>query len=408
MKELTVGVRLAEECKRSGIENENDSIIKEIKILTSDSISNILMLALESWGIEKPKVFYSNDDWRLEEYSLSIETIGGKEQDYQYLNKTNLKNLVIGKQNIILLQYSPKARAFKIIEALKDALNLLNKKRESSKVVLEEPIKNTLMAINETLPLHVLSHFRNLVAYIEDPNFAEAFLDSNGFKLVEDFIYLPLFQTPIKKKERRRNTSLSLISDLSPSPSPIENNCCKKPKFPRPSITKKPSIVVHENIPVDNASNIIMCLSYMLEVMGTLVLAYSNILSSDIPKLGYQLSQYLKIDENYYWNVSPTISKSCTFLLTGLANKIQKEYNKKTLKADNERTWFQIRPLLALHKRSLKYRMESIKCFISIYSMSSQKMKKEMSKYYNRYNITKRNTISFEGKFVLKNKFRLH
>ena len=34
MKELTVGVRLAEECKRSGIENENDSIIKEIKVIT--------------------------------------------------------------------------------------------------------------------------------------------------------------------------------------------------------------------------------------------------------------------------------------------------------------------------------------------------------------------------------------
>ena len=188
----------------------------------------------------------------------------------------------------------------------------------------------------------------------------------------------------------------------------LDNKCCKKPKFPRPSITKKPSIVVHENIPVDNASNIIMCLSYMLEVMGTLVSAYPNILSGDIPKLGYQLSQYLKIDENYYCNVSPTISKSCTFLLTCLAHKIQKEYNEKTLKAGNERAWFQIRPLLALHKRSLKYRMESIKCFISIYSLSSQKIKKEMMKYFNRYNITKRNTTSLEGKYLLNNKHRLH
>ena len=360
-------------------------------------------MALDSWDIENPKIFHSNDDWRSKEYFLSIENIGGKEQDYQYLNKTNLKKLVIGKQNIILLQYSPKARAFKIIEALKDELNLLNKKRESPKVVLEEPIKNTLITINETLPLNVLSHFRNLVGYIEDPNFAEAFLDSNGFTLIEDFIYLPLFQILFKNEERRRDNSLSLISDLSPSPSPIENKCCKKPKFPRPSIAKKPSIIVHENIPVDNESNIIMCLSYMLEVMETLVLAYPNILSSDIPKLGYQLSQYLRIDENYYWNVSPTISKSCTTLLTSLAYKIQKEYDKKTLKVDNERAWFQIRPLLALHKRPLKYRMESIKCFVSIYSLSSQKMKKEMMKYFNRYNITKRNTISLEGNFVLNN-----
>ena len=359
------------------------------------------MLALKSWDIDAPKVFHSNDDWELKEYSLSIETIGGKEQDYQYLNKTNLKKLVIGKQNIILLQYSTKARVSIIIEALKDELNILSKKRESPKVVLEEPIKNALMTINETLPLHVLSHFGNLVAYIEDPIFAEAFLDSNGFTLVEDFLYHPLFQTPIKKVERGRNGSLSLISDLSPSPSPKIS--LKKPKFPRPSITKKPSIVVHENIPVDNASNIIMCISYMLEVMKTLVLAYPNILSSDIPKLGYQLSQYLKIDENYYWNVSPTISKSCTFLLTSLAHNIQKEYDKKSLTVDNERAWFQIRPLLALHKRSLKYRKESIKCFISIYSLSSYKMKKEMMKYFNRYNISKRNTISREGKFLFNN-----
>ena len=53
--------------------------------------------------------------------------------------------------------------------------------------------------------------------------------------------------------------------------------------------------------------------------MAALVTVDINILGSDPEKLGYQISRFLEIDENYYWKLSPTITESCATILTAIA-----------------------------------------------------------------------------------------
>ena len=384
MSKLMVGIRLAEECNFSPSESYED--IKNIEISSSNSILDIIELALQSWGIEEPQVFRFEKEWKEKEFTLSIKT----SQANDYLTKDNLKKLFTSDHKILLLQLTIEARAFKIINDLKAESNLMNKKRISQN-------NNFGILTNKyILPLNVLGHFCSLADYTKDLQFLKTFLDMQGFTTMINFIYHPLFQLPIEEEDRRRGSDISVENDLSPNL--LDGKTSKKRIFPKISLATKPTIVVHENIPVDNVSNIVKCLSFMLESLASIASAYPNLISSEIHKLSHHICQFLKIDENYYWNVNPSISKSCSSLLTCIAKIIREYPHDKTMKVENEPEWLQIRSLLALHKRPLSYRLHSLECFVSIYSLSSKSMKREMMKTFQRYQITTRNTFLEKGK----------
>ena len=393
---LQIQVRLAEECQFQAPGANNDNI-KDIEISTLDSISNIIDLAVKSWNPKRlSNMDASENACRQQEYVLTIENGNGKEHCYEYLNETNRKNLGTGKQNILVLRYSPKAKALSIIQHLMCEFKTMKEKGETKEDATEDPTKRSSTSSDGILPLSVLDLFRTLACYTEHPDVANNIIELEGFELLKDFLYLPLFRLPLNEDERRRG------SDISPSP--LVKKSSTREMFPNVTETKspiksKPSIVVHEEIPVDNVSNIVMCLSYMLESMAALVSADPNVLLAEGPKIGYQISQFLNIDENYYalLDAPPTISKSCSYLLTSIAQMFKKDGS--MLNVTNEQPWFRINALLALHKRPYKHQINSIECFISVYSLSSKYLKQEMVKSFNEYQLKNRKAFLGKGKF---------
>ena len=398
-----IQVALAEECQIHAPSHSKDEI-KKIEISTLDSISHIVEIAVKSWGLKRPSNVHDPEkESRQLEYGLTIENVNGKEPCYEYLNETNRKNLGIGKINTLVLQYSPKVQASTTIQDLKLELKTMKENGESKENIIEDSTKRSSTTNENILPLEVLDLFRKFARYTKDPVVTKDLLELKGFELIKDSLYLPLFQLPLNDEKRRQNSNNSFGSDNSPNS--LGRKASSKPMFPKISKTKspiksKPSMVVHEEIETDNLTNIVMCLSYMLESMAALVSADPNVFLADGPKMGHQISQFLQIDEIYYQYQTPTISKSCSFLLTCIAQILQKDGNLLTVK--NEQPWFQIRPLLALHKRSSEHQIKSIECFVSIYSLSSKYLRQKMINSFNEYQIKNRDAFLGNGKFSLK------
>ena len=127
-----------------------------------------------------------------------------------------------------------------------------------------------------------------------------------------------------------------------------------------------------------NKANSVECTSYLLESMAALVTVDINILGSDPEKLGYQISRFLEIDENYYWKLSPTITESCATILTAIATIIRQRNCAIPNQTNDKNPWFKVENLLALDKRQPRASMVLIKCFNNIYSLSDDNMRSTM------------------------------
>ena len=112
--------------------------------------------------------------------------------------------------------------------------------------------------------------------------------------------------------------------------------------------------------------------------MAALVTVDINILGSDPEKLGYQISRFLEIDENYYWKLSPTITESCATILTAIATIIRQRNCAIRNQTNDKNPWFKVENLLALDKRQPRASMVLIKCFNYIYSLSDDVIRSTM------------------------------
>ena len=390
-------ITLAKECHWLAKTDANQNHV--IRCLETYSVHQIVREAIKCWKID----FIETENTDDHEFVLTIAHVNGRSFHYQTLSDETIKHLKGGGRTFLQLQFSTKKKAKDIYRKLKSQLNVLSRTpniETSLEILCADFIDSSTILQPETLDV-----FKTLRYYTQDPLIAKELIRLDAFELISIYAYSSIFQHPFADDSGTNDETKLPNSPLThpdKKPSSIKNTLKKCPSLNNCTSALKgvcraefkgsmshleyfspPSTEGQQETLDTNKANIVECTSYLLESIAALVTVDINILGSDPERLGYQISRFLEIDENYYWKLSPTITESCATILTAIATIIRQRNCKIPNRTNDKNPWFKVENLLALDNRQPRASMVLIKCFNNIYSLSDDVIRSTMFQAIN-------------------------